>query len=241
MAFSGPTQLSAQDVYSTSANKMMALGTKGQTPDGRLYRYTLAGAVDLAPGKLVQIPAVVSAHQNIAVATATVIGDRSINVTLGATATTINQYNDGYVVGYDVSGVGQTLQISSTPVIALSTSGRLQLADPIVIAQLTTAKVNLELNPWSGTLVSTTADTTEMVVGVPQVTITAAQYGWVQTRGVAAVLGNGTITKGAGVIKSATTAGATDIEATGTITMRVGTQLQTGTSTKYNTTYLTID
>lgn len=240
MALSNVMNIFAQDVYAISTNKMHMLGTIGQTPDGRKYRYGLAGAVDLAPGKVSQIPAVVANHQNVTVATATVIGDKSINVTLGATATTLNQYVDGYVVAYDASGVGQTLQISGNPVIALSTAGRFQLADPIAIAQTTSGKVNLELNPYAGVLVSTTADTTESVVGVPQVTITAAFYGWFQVEGVAAVLTNGTITKGAGVIKSATTAGAVDIEATGTITTRIGVQLQAGTTTKYSTTLLSV-
>lgn len=241
MALSSVNQIFAQDVYAISSTKMHELGYRGQTPDGRIYRYGLAGSVDLAPGKVCQIPAVVANHQNDAVATATVIGDKSINVTLaGNTATTLNQYADGYLVAYDASGVGQTLLISGNGVIAGSGTGRIQLADPIAIAQTTSGKVNLELNPYAGVLVSTTADTTESVVGVPQVTVTAAFYGWFQTAGVAGVLGNGTITKGAGVIKSATTAGAVDIEATATITTRIGVALQTGTSTKYNTVLLSV-
>lgn len=241
MTFTGPLQLSAQEIHKISPTKLLRLGTMGATRDGRIFRYGLAGAVTLAPGKLCQIPAVVANHQNIAVQTASVVGDMQLSVTLGATATTAAQYDDGYVVGYDASGVGQVQQIQANSVAALSTTCVLSLFDPVATAQTTSAKVNLELNPWSGTLVSTTADTTEFVIGVPLVSLTAANYGWFQTRGVAAVLTNGTITKGVGVIKSATTAGATDIEATGTITQRVGTQLQTGTSTKYSTTYLTID
>lgn len=241
MALTGPIQLATQDVYKISTTKLMRLGAQGVTRDGRLFRYGLAGAVTLAPGKMNQIPAVVANHQNIAVQTASVVGDNQLSVTLGATATTADQYADGYVIAYDASGVGQALNIQSNSVAALSTTCILFLYDPVATAQTTSGKVNLELNPWSGTLVSTTADTTEFCVGVANVSLTAANYGWFQTRGPAAVLGNGTITKGAGVIKSATTAGAVDIEATATITQRVGTQLQTGTSTKYNTTYLTID
>lgn len=233
-------QIFAQDVYNISSTKQHRLGQRAQTQDGKTFRYGLAGAADLAAGKLAQIPAVVSAHQNIAVAVATVVGDKKISVTLGATATTAGQYDEGYVIGYDVSGVGQSLQIAGTPAIALSTTGVLQLADPVSVAQTTSAKVNLELNPYSGAIISSSGDTTESVVGVPNVTITAAFYGWFQTTGIAAVLGNGTITKGAGMIKSATTAGAADIEAAATITSRIGVALQTGTSTKYNTVLLNV-
>lgn len=241
MGYTGTIALSAQDVYAISSTKQMALGSRGQTQDGRVFRYGLAGAADLAAGKVAQIPAVVANHQNDTVATATVVGDRSINITLaGNTATTLNQYADGYLIGYDASGTGQALQISGNPVIAGSGTGRIQLADPIAIAQTTSGKVNLELSPYAGAVISSSGDTTESVVGVPNVTITAAFYGWFQTEGVAAVLGNGTITKGAGVIKSGTTAGAVDIEATGTITTRIGVALQTGTSTKYNTVLLNV-
>lgn len=241
MGFTGTLQLSTQDIYKTSTSKLMRLGQQGATRDGRLFRYGLAGAVALSPGKLCQIPAVVANHQNVAVQTAAVVGDNNLSVTLGATATTAGQYDDGYVVGYDASGVGQTLQIQANSVAALSTTCVLSLFDAVAIAMSTSAKVNLELNPYSGALVYATGATTEFATGVPNVSIAAASYGWFQTRGPAAVLTNGTITKGSGVVPGQTTAGSVDIEGSGTITQRVGLQLQTGTSTKYSTTYLTVD
>lgn len=241
MAFTGPNQLSTQDIFKISSTKLFPQGSQGATRDGRLYRYGLAGASTLLPGKVNQVPAVVSAHQNIAVFAAAAVNDTVLQVTLGATATTAGQYDDGYVIAYDASGVGQTLRIAGTPVLALSTSGPLNLGDPIATAITTSGKVNLELNPWSGALVYATGATTEFCNGVTQVSLTATNYGWFQTRGTAAVLGNGSITKGSGVIPGQTTAGSVDIEGTGTITQRVGLAVQTGTSTKYNTTYLTID
>jgi hypothetical protein len=241
MAFTGVAQLSTQDIFKTSTTKLMRLGTQGATRDGRLFRYGLAGAVTLAPGKINQIPAVVANHQNIAVQTASVVGDATLAVTLGATAATADQYADGYVVGFDASGVGQTLQLNGNSVAALSTTCTLFLNDPIAIAQTTSAKVNLELNPWAGALVYATGATTEFCNGVTPVSLTAATYGWFQTRGPAAVLTNGAITKGSGVIPGQTTAGSVDIELAASVTQRVGLQLQTGTTTKYSTTYLTID
>lgn len=241
MAFTGPLQLANQDIYRISSTKLHRLGAQGATRDGRLFRYGLAGAVALAPGKINQIPAVVANHQNIAVQTASVVGDSQLLVTLGATLASADQYADGYVVGYDASGVGQTLQVQGNSAAALSTTCTVYLSDPVAIAQTTSGKVNLELNPWAGALVYATGATTEFCVGVTQVSLTAANYGWFQTRGPAAVLTNGTIAKGSGVVPGQTTAGSVDIEATGTITQRVGTQLQAGTSTKYSTTYLTID
>ncbi len=241
MGFTGPTQLSSQDLTRVSSSKLMPLGAVGVSRDGRTFRYGQAGAVALAVGKLCQVPAVVANHQNVAVATAAAIGDRSFNLTLGATATTADQYQDGYLGVYDSTGAGQTMLIATNPVIALSTAGIFQTVDPLSIALTTSSKVNLSLNPYAGALVSATSQTTEFATGVPVTTIAISNYGWFQTRGIAQVLTNGTITKGAGVVPGQTTAGSVDIEATTTITQRVGTQYETGTSTKYSTTYLTID
>ncbi len=241
MAFSPLVQISSQELTRISATKLMPLGTLGFDRTGAAFRYTLAGAVNLAGGKLVQVPAVVANHQNVAVATAVVAGDRQINLTLGATATTLDQYADGTLLVYDASGTGQRAVIATNPVIALSTAGVFQVEDAFAAAITTSGKVNLSLNSWAGALVSAASQTTEFATGVPSVAITAAYYGWTQTKGLAAVLTNGTITKGAGVVPGQTTAGSVDIEATGTITQRVGTQYETGTSTKYSTTYLTID
>lgn len=242
MPFSGPLQIEMQDVRVQSTSKQHTLGTLAVTRDGRQFRYGQAGAVALVAGKMHQIPAVVANHQAL-VTTAAAVGATKITVTLGGSAATADQYMDGYAVIRDTSttGAGQAFPIVGNQAQTVTTgTADVYISESIAEALTTASVTNLELSPYGGILVSTTADTTETCVGVPQVDIAAASYGWFQVRGVAAVLANGTITKGTGVIKSATTAGAVDIEATGTITQRVGIQLQTGTSAKYNTTMLTI-
>jgi hypothetical protein len=239
--FTGPIQLAAQEVFKTSTTKLHNLGAQGVTADGRVFRYALAGGVALAPGKLNQNPAVVANHQNVLVAVAPNVGDNALSVTLGATAMTAGQYDDGYVVGYDVAGFGQSLRIQGSPAINSSATGQLLLADPVVQALTTSSRVNLEQNPWSNSLVYATGATTQMGVGVALVSVPAGSYGWFQTRGTAAVLGNGTVAAGSGLVPGQTTAGSLDIEAAATVTQRVGIQQQAGASTKYNTVYLTID
>lgn len=242
MPFTGPLQIELQDVRKISSSINHSLGQTAYTRDGRQFRYGLAGAVALTAGQVMQIPAVIANHQALVTVAASVDATK-ITVTLGGTAATADQYKDGYAVIRDTSatGAGQAFPINGNSA-QTSTTGNVDVYISEGVAEaLTTASVtNLELSPYGGVLVSTTADTTERVVGVPQIDTTAAYYVWLQTVGVASVLGNGTITKGAGVIKSATTAGALDIEATTTITQRVGMALQTGTSAKYNTTYLNI-
>lgn len=240
MAFTGPIQLSSQELARVGTLKLMPLGTLGVDRTGATFRYGLAGAVALSLGKLVQVPAVVANHQNLAV-TAAAIGDRQVNVTLGATAATAEQYTDGVLGVYDSVGAGQRFLVATNPAIVLSTAGIIQLEDPVMIALTTASKVNLSLNSYAGALVYATGATTEFATGVPINTIPIANYGWFQTKGLAQVLTNGTITKGSGVVPGQTTAGSVDIEATSTIVQRVGIQYETGTSTKYSTTYLTID
>lgn len=241
MPFTTPLQLSSQDISRVGTIKLMSLGSQGVGRDGAVYRYGLAGAVQLAVGKITMQPAVVAQHQNISVATATVIGDRQVNVTLGTTAATTDQYADGVVGVYDGTGAGQRMQVVTNPTIALSTSGIFVLDDPIAIALATTSKVNLSLNPYAGALIFDHTSTTFTCNGVPVTTIPIANYGWFQTKGLAQVLTNGTITKGAGVIAGATTDGSVDTEASGTVTQRIGQQYETGTSTKYSTVYLTVE
>lgn len=242
MPFTGPLQIEMQDVRTTSTSKQHTLGTLAVTRDGRQFRYGQAGAVALTAGKMHQIPAVVANHQALVTAAAAV-GATKITVTLGGTAATADQYIDGYAVVRDTAttGAGQAFPINGNSAQTVTTGNAdIYISEGVAEALTTASKTNLELSPYGGVLVSTTADTTETCIGVPQIDTAASSYTWFQVRGVASVLGNGTITKGAGVIKSGTVAGAVDIEATGTITQRVGVQLQTGTDAKYNTTMLTI-
>lgn len=229
-----------QDIHQISSTQQTDLGREMSTKDGRTFRYGLAGAADLAVGKLAQQSLVVTTHQNIVVAGSA--GDMTATVTLGATNNaTADQYKDGYLSGLSGTGAGQNVRIRTHGAIALSTAGTMYLAEPLTTTFASTPKASLTKNPFSNMIISSTADTTEQVVGVPIITITAAYYGWVQTKGLAAVLVNGTITKGAGIIKSATTAGSADIEATATITTRIGVCYDTaGASTTYATCILNV-
>jgi hypothetical protein len=241
MGLSQRAHVLEQDIHQISSTQQGALGLVGETKDGRRFRYGLAGAVTLAVGKLVQQPLVVTTHQNVTITGSA--GDQQVTVTLGATnAMTQDQYKDGYVSGLSGTGAGQTVRIRTHGAIAASGTGTLYLAEPLTTTFAPTPKASLVLNPYSGGLISTTADTTQQVIGVPIIAITAANYGWFQTHGIASVLANGTPAVGTGLIKSATTAGAVDTEATGTITQRVGQVYDTAAvSTSYITANLNIN
>lgn len=230
-----------QDIHQISSTQQGALGLVGETKDGRVFRYGLAGASDLAVGKLVQQSAVVTTHQNVVVAGNA--GDMTATVTLGATNNmTVDQYKDGYLVGLSGTGAGQTVRIRTNPAIALSTAGVLQLAEPLTTTFASTPKASLVKNPYSGGIISASGETTQQVIGVPIITVTATFYAWFQTKGIAGVLVNGTPAVGSGLIKSATTAGAADIEAAATVTQRIGQVYDTAAvSTSYITANLNIN
>lgn len=240
MPFTSPLQIELQDVRAINVNKQHKLGALAYTSDGRVFAYGQAGASALAPGKLAQIPAVVANHQALVTAAAAVYATK-ITVTLGGTAATADQYADGFAVIRDATGAGQAFPIVGNSA-QTSTTGTVDvyLGEGVATALDSTSITNLELAPMSNMLISDHTVTTQRVMGVPQVSVTAAYYAWFQVRGVSSVLGNGTITKGSGIIPSATTDGAVDIEATTTITQRLGTALETGTSAKYNTVFLQI-
>lgn len=226
-----------QDIHQISSVQSGQLGQVGETKDGRVFRYGLAGASNLAIGKLAQQPAVVTTHQNIVVAGSA--GDMTATVTLGATnAAAADLYKDGYLSGLSGTGAGQTVRIRTHGAIAAAATGTLQLAEPLTTTFAATPKASLTKNPYSGGVIADHNVTTQKIIGVPIITVTAAYYAWFQTGGIAAVLCNGTITLGAGVIVSATTDGAVDIEATTTITDRLGVVYDTATS---STTYATVD
>lgn len=230
----------AQDFRDISSTKQLALGTRGETRDGRKYRYALAGAVTLAPGKLNAAAAHVANHVNVAVAAAVAVGGTKVTATLGATAMTAAYYQDGYLTVNDAAGEGISYLIGSNPAADSSGVATANLVDPVEVALTTSSEVSFIANPWSAVIVNPGA-VAHREVGVANVSITAAYYGWLQTGGDCAVLSDGVITKGAGAIASDAVAGAVEIEVAGTVTQRVGFAPEATVDTEYRTIVLTID
>ena len=230
----------AQDFRDISSTKQMPLGVRGETRDGRKYRYALAGAVTLAPGKMNVAAVLVANHTNLLVQTAAAVGADSVRTTFGATAATADQYADGYLVVNDSAGEGINYLIRGHGAVASAGVITVNLDDPVKVALTTASEVSLQANPWSAIVVGPNA-LAHRSVGVNNVAITAAFFGWVQTGGDCSVLSDGIITKGAGVIPSDAVAGGVEIEVAGTVTQRVGYALEPTVDTEYRNIVLTID
>ena len=233
---SGP-ELISQDLFVSSATAQMSLGALVHSEDGRMFRYVKAGAVALVPGKLQQSPAVVANHQNVTCAVAA-IGATSLTVTLGATAATKDFYAGGTVAIVDVTGQGHTYIVKSHPAADASATLALELEDPIVVATDATSQAELFANIYNGVIVNPTTPT-GVPVGMGIYPVAAAEFGFIQTRGPVAGLNDSNTAVGLGLAPSQATAGA--LKTMGATLHNVGSALQDGVSTEYNTIFISLD
>jgi hypothetical protein len=237
--FTGFLQLSAQDIRATSTTKAMALGSVGVTRDGRVYRYTKAGGTTLDPGKLTVAATVNSDVTNKTVARTYATGVREVIIDAGG-AITANAYADGTLNINDATGEG----ISYLVVGNTATSGAAELTvtlDEPVMSALTidVSEASLTKNPWGDTVISVT-DQADMPVGIPNVSITNATYGWTQTRGVCAAWADEAITAGLAITTGTGTAGQVEaLDAAGEF--QIGVALVAAVDTEYREVFLTID
>ena len=86
--------LTESDLRQVDSKQLVTLGAVGRTYDERYFRYCGIGSSAVGAGLLVITPAVVANHTNISVASTsnTAIGSMSVDVTLGNTAATQDQY-----------------------------------------------------------------------------------------------------------------------------------------------------
>lgn len=210
------------------------LGCLATTGDGRYFRYVLAGATALVPGKLQQSSAEVTGNENLACAVAA-IGATSITTTSTVTVTA-NQLTGGTVQVTTGTGVGYNYQIGTHPA-ATSAVLTFNIVDPIIVALDTTSRLDLTPSPFANVIVNPTT-ATGTIVGVAVAATPATFYGWIQTKGPANVLAQGTIVVGEEVGASSTTAGA--IVATSGVLADVGYAINGIATTEYGAVFLNI-
>jgi len=238
----------AQGLFETSSTQKQVLGTIRKLNDGRKFVYAKAGGVDLAVAKLVQAPAPVANHTNRAVADAVAIGERSVTLTLGATAVTVDQYKDGFLLVNDATGKGYAYKIKGHPAATGSSNLTVTLYDKIRVALVAaTSKVSLVSCPQNGVIIHPSPPTAKLV-GVPLLDVTAGHYFWAQCGGYAPVLIAGTVPVGKKVVASGSVAGAITLMAltagtpnTGSDQYPVGVMVQNGVNTEYGIVDLKLD
>jgi hypothetical protein len=225
--------ISNVDLYSSTTDTLGAelIGNKIQGLNGKEFALAMSGAANLVVGNLLQEPAEDTQFENMAIGTAGVAGDLYLQVTNGTTTVTPVYYRGGsiglYTAGTNVVGDEYTiLDVTGT----LTTGGALKvwLDRPLRTATTTSATVVMKRNLYSGVIQMPGSTPTGAAVGIaifaiPASTTTAPVYGYVQTRGVAAVLSDGsTFAVGSAVGTPSATAGAVTVYAAATTKQSIG-------------------
>jgi hypothetical protein len=118
-----------------------------------------------------------------------------------------------------------TAQTSTTGTVTIT------LRDPVITTLDTTSRISLMPNKYANTIIYPTT-ATNAVAGVAVYPVAATDYGFLQTRGICAVLNDAGTTIGLGVSPSTNTAGA--VMTVAATTVQIGMAAQTGVTTKYN-------
>lgn len=211
------------------ANPSHLLGDLLFAGDGRVYRYCLAGGTALVVGTLQQSQAEATDSQNLAVAAAA-IGDMTVTTTTTLTVTA-NEFADGWLVVAVTPGVGYQYRIKSHPA-ATAAALTVTLAEPIQVALTTSSRIDLVHNSYRS-IVQNPTTLTSAPIGVAVNNITASQYGWIQTGGVATILADGANAVGANLVASNGVAGAVEDAAAPGAQPLVGTAVTGAADTEY--------
>jgi len=239
---SGPLQIGNQEVGENSSIQHHRLGQLAVTADGRKFRYAKNGAATGVAGNLYVAMDVVANDSGLAVATSAVAGATKVQVTLGGTAHTADQYKDGYLTVNTGTNEGYTYQIRGNQAQS-STSGTawVYLYDPLETA-LTAGdeEVTLNYSPWALVLISTASGQADMPVGIMHTPLTINYYGWLQTGGMAPVEGDETFGVGDDLTIGSSVAGSLEmLDAAGE--PLVGTSLVAGIDGEFTLAYLKMD
>jgi len=169
------------------------LGQRGITPDGRTFRWSFSGGA-IGAGQFAAEAAAVADHDmDLAVQAAAAIGATTVAVTLGATAATLNQYEDGSIIINDGAGEGHYYVIRSNPAADASATLIVTLHE-LVREALTTATslAGLRVNAYQNVVIAPTTAAGPSLGAAPT-EIADNTYFWLQDGGYAACLVDGTL------------------------------------------------
>lgn len=238
-SLAGFAQVSAQAILAESSTGLHVLGTYMETADGRGYRYAKIGAVATVAGKVYQGPALDATNMQPSGGLATAaaaIGAYEITTTDTVTLAA-NLLAGGYLSVVVTPGQGYTYKIKGNTA-ATAAAVTFYLEDPVQVALTTSSNIIVAKHPYDG-LVIEPGTPTARIAGVPNAIITAAYFGWVQTRGACAVLFTGTGV--AGKVVGSLSGGTSGSMAPAIAATNIGGEhMATGITGEYSLIYLTI-
>jgi len=218
MAFPPQVYLTQKAVRTVKLTKEYALGTRGMTTDGRVYRYALAGEAlsigiplnSAAQGGLCAagLSAIVNDTEDLT-STSSQIVLSTTNSTWTAVA---NEYTDGFLVveaSTHTDAAGQMVRIKSNTAGSTSTTNSPYSTTVVFDAESRLEKgldtgptVQCVYNPYFDVIEMDGGSTMLPLVGVPNCTVVDNGYFWAQTWGVCPVLNDGTVVLGNLVVGS---------------------------------------
>lgn len=213
------------DLYTsyTTVPSGMYLGQRFPGQNGKEFALALAGASALVVGNLLQEAANDTQFDDMAVPAGIAAGLDTVTITNGTTAVTANQFVGGSLVVSVTPGLGQEYTIVGHGTATNGSSWTLQLDRPLRTAWTTSTKVSVRRSPFSGVIQAPATTQTGVVVGAAIYAIPAGEYGFIQTKGEAALLSDGsTFAIGSEVGTPSGTAGCVTVYAAGTTHMKVG-------------------
>jgi hypothetical protein len=214
----GPKFITANDLYSSNSVKPSGfeLGDLAWGSNGKAYRLALFGETGVV-GDIYQSSVVDTQFTEMAVAANVAAGQESVVLTNGTTAVTANQFDGGSFAVAVTPGLGDEYTIVGHSTATNGSALTVYLDRPLRTAITAAAsKVTLRRSPWSG-VVKCPTTLTGTVVGVGLYAVTSGEYGWLQTKGVAAVLSdNSTGAVGSDVGVPGATAGSVGVNVAGT-------------------------
>ena len=180
----------AQDIFTASATQNYNIGTIHDTPDGRRFRYSKAGGVNITRALMQQAGVADSKFIDITqTGHAQAVGATSITTlcTTGS-ASAANAFAGGKMIVTTGTNLGDIYDIVSSTLESTDTLMDLVLAQPLRHIIAATDKVTLIPNRNMSTVVAIATTLTAAAAGVPLVDVTAAYYYWAQTRGPAPLI-----------------------------------------------------
>lgn len=208
-----------QEKETTTTRREHPLGAVGMTPDGRCFRWAFSGEAIGAGQVVMQKGAVANHDMDLVVPAAIASGSTTATVTLGATAATENQYEDGALYlnsGGSSSSVGEghLYVIRSNPAADSAASLTVTLHEKIREAITTDTEAGLIENDYKDVEIYDANDIDGPPLGVAPVEVADNTYFWLQTSGRACVLIQGSCVLGDAVEASQTTDGAVTLHDT---------------------------
>lgn len=181
-------KINFQDVLETTTAPAVAVGTRAETPDGRVWTYVQASTGGLAKGN-VAVPAAATAVDNVSSSTDS--QGRIVYITKASAGWTPGAFAGGYVVVDDGTGVGQVGQImgNTADTLQLYPSSAFTTALSSVDSDITIRTPFLVVKALVTSLV-------QNAIGVAQVAFAASEYGYVLTQGVGTVIAGGVLVVG---------------------------------------------